>query len=130
MLYCVFSGIADRDATIRRTVLTSLVRNPRLLQQLSIDVSLLRALFIAVHDDVLDIRYSQLCLPAHAGNEKFGVRLLAMELLGRLATLNSLHVMSLVRKLLVQLLVALQFSGQLHMQLVCDRPVTPSHFIG
>ncbi|RDX49678.1 atypical/PIKK/FRAP protein kinase [Lentinus brumalis] len=82
-------AIADPDASIRRTVLSSLhARFDKHLAQ----AENVRSLFIAVNDEVIENRVS------------------AVALIGRLAMHNPAYVMSSLRKVLIQLLTELEYS--------------------
>lgn len=82
-------GIADPDATIRQTVLSSLdVRFDRHLAQ----ADNVRSLFIALNDEV------------------FSIREIAITIIGRLTTYNPAYVMPSLRKTLIQLLTELEYS--------------------
>ncbi len=79
----------DADASIRRTVLSSLhARFDKHLAQ----AENVRSLFIAVNDEVIENRVS------------------AVALIGRLAMHNPAYVMSSLRKVLIQLLTELEYS--------------------
>ncbi|KAI8344851.1 armadillo-type protein [Chlamydoabsidia padenii] len=82
-------GIADPDAGIRQTVLSSLdVRFDRHLAQ----ADNVRSLFIALNDEV------------------FSIREIAITIIGRLTTYNPAYVMPSLRKTLIQLLTELEYS--------------------
>ncbi|KAI9303923.1 armadillo-type protein [Cunninghamella echinulata] len=82
-------GIADPDASIRETVLSSLdVRFDRHLAQ----ADNVRSLFIALNDEV------------------FTIREIAITIIGRLTTYNPAYVMPSLRKTLIQLLTELEYS--------------------
>jgi FKBP12-rapamycin complex-associated protein len=83
-------GISDPDPTIRRTVLENL--DPRLDSYLA-DAENLRSLFIALND------------------EEFAIRELAIVIIGRLALRNPAYVMPSLRRMLIQQLTELEFSG-------------------
>ncbi|KAI8062483.1 armadillo-type protein [Gongronella butleri] len=83
-------GIADPDANIRETVLSSLdVRFDRHLAQ----ADNVRSLFIALNDEV------------------FAIREIAIIIIGRLTTYNPAYVMPSLRKTLIQLLTELEYSA-------------------
>lgn len=82
-------GVADPDAAIRHTVLSSLDKKfDRHLAQ----AEHVRALFVAVNDEVFDNRVA------------------AIRLVGRLAAHNPAHIMPSLRKALSQLMTELQYS--------------------
>lgn len=83
-------GMTDTDPDVRFWVLVSLDRtfDSHLAQAES-----LGALFVALHDEVFEIREAALCI------------------IGRLSTMNPAYVMPSLRKTLVQLLTELEHSG-------------------
>ncbi|KAI8098676.1 armadillo-type protein [Halteromyces radiatus] len=82
-------GIADPDAGIRQTVLSSLdIKFDRHLAQ----ADNVRSLFIALNDEV------------------FSIREIAITIIGRLTTYNPAYVMPSLRKTLIQLLTELEYS--------------------
>ena len=83
-------GIADPDANIRYTVLSSI--DERYDNHLA-QAENLRSLFVALNDEV------------------FRIRELVMNIIGRLSILNPAHVMPSLRKTLIVLLTELEFSG-------------------
>lgn len=83
-------GIADPDANIRYTVLSSI--DERYDHHLA-QAENLRSLFVALND------------------ETFRIRELVMTIIGRLSILNPAHVMPSLRKTLIVLLTELEFSG-------------------
>lgn len=86
----LIAGIADPDPSIRKTVLSSLDR--RFDYHLA-QAENLRSLFIALNDEVFEIRE------------------LAITVIGRLTIRNPAYVMPSLRKTLIQLLTELEFSG-------------------
>ncbi|KAG5734545.1 Phosphatidylinositol 3-kinase tor2 [Termitomyces sp. T112] len=96
-------GIADPDASIRHTVLSSLhERFDRHLAQ----AENVRSLFIALND------------------EDFENRVVAVGLVGRLAKHNPAYVMPSLRKALIQLLTELEYSTVLRNREDCTRLLT------
>ncbi|KAI8371602.1 armadillo-type protein [Radiomyces spectabilis] len=82
-------GIADPDAAIRETVLSSL--DPKFDRHLA-QADNVRSLFIALNDEV------------------FAIREIAITIIGRLTTYNPAYVMPSLRKTLIQLLTELEYS--------------------
>ncbi|KAF8817420.1 phosphatidylinositol 3-kinase [Phlegmacium glaucopus] len=96
-------GIADPDANIRRTVLSSLhERFDRHLAQ----AENVRSLFIALNDEVFENRVT------------------AVGLIGRLAKHNPAYVMPSLRKALIQLLTELEYSTVMRNREECTRLLT------
>ena len=83
-------AIADTDSQIRKTVLDSL--DQRFDHHLA-QANHVRTLFIALNDEVFDIRES------------------AMKLIGRLSIYNPAYIMPSLRKLLIKLLAELEYSS-------------------
>jgi len=85
------TAVSDPEPHIRVAVLESL--GPRFDSFLA-QASCIRSLFVAVNDEV------------------FYVREAAIHILGRLTPLNPAHVMPALRRMLVQVLTALEFGGE------------------
>ncbi|KAG0362437.1 phosphatidylinositol kinase- protein kinase tor1 [Gamsiella multidivaricata] len=83
-------GIADPDATIRQAILTSL--DERFDRHLA-KAENVRSLFIALND------------------ETFVIRELAITILGRITAFNPAYVIPPLRKILIQLLTEIEYSG-------------------
>ncbi|KAF9352686.1 phosphatidylinositol kinase- protein kinase tor1 [Mortierella sp. NVP85] len=83
-------GIADPDATIRQTILVSL--DERFDKHLA-KAENVRSLFIALND------------------ETFVIRELAITILGRITAFNPAYVIPPLRKILIQLLTEIEYSG-------------------
>ncbi|KAF9172143.1 phosphatidylinositol kinase- protein kinase tor1 [Mortierella sp. AD011] len=83
-------GIADPESSIRRTILTSL--DERFDHHLA-KAENVRSLFIALND------------------EKFDIRELAITILGRITKFNPAYVIPHLRKILIQLLTEIEYSG-------------------
>ncbi|KAG0095495.1 phosphatidylinositol kinase- protein kinase tor1 [Podila epicladia] len=83
-------GIADPDSSIRHTILSAL--DDRFDRHLS-RAKNTRTLFIALND------------------EMFTIRELAITIIGRIASLNPAYVVPSLRKLLIQLLTEIEYSG-------------------
>jgi FKBP12-rapamycin complex-associated protein len=83
-------GIADPDSTIRQTILISL--DERFDRHLA-KAENVRSLFIALND------------------ETFVIRELAITILGRITTFNPAYVIPPLRKILIQLLTEIEYSG-------------------
>ncbi|KAF9387898.1 phosphatidylinositol kinase- protein kinase tor1 [Podila verticillata] len=83
-------GIADPDSSIRHTVLSAL--DDRFDRHLS-RARNVRTLFIALNDEI------------------FTIRELAITIIGRIASLNPAYVVPSLRKLLIQLLTEIEYSG-------------------
>ncbi|KAG6845015.1 hypothetical protein H0H87_001536 [Tephrocybe sp. NHM501043] len=96
-------GIADPDASIRHTVLSSL--HERFDKHLA-QAENVRSLFIALND------------------EDFENRVIAVGLIGRLAKHNPAYVMPSLRKALIQLLTELEYSTVLRNREECTRLLT------
>ncbi|KDQ61375.1 hypothetical protein JAAARDRAFT_66505 [Jaapia argillacea MUCL 33604] len=96
-------GIADPDASIRQTVLSSL--HERFDKHLA-QAENVRSLFIALNDEV------------------FENRLTAVTLIGRLAMHNPAYVMPSLRKALIQLLTELEYSTVTRSREECTRLLT------
>ncbi|KAG6841465.1 hypothetical protein C0991_010890 [Blastosporella zonata] len=96
-------GIADPDASIRHTVLSSL--HERFDKHLA-QAENVRSLFIALND------------------EDFENRVIAVGLIGRLAKHNPAYVMPSLRKALIQLLTELEYSTILRNREECTRLLT------
>ncbi|PSR71034.1 hypothetical protein PHLCEN_2v13082 [Hermanssonia centrifuga] len=96
-------GIADPDASIRKTVLSSL--HERFDKHLA-QAENVRSLFIALNDEV------------------FENRLIAVNLIGRLALHNPAYVMPSLRKTLIQLLTELEYSSVMRNREECTRLLT------
>ncbi|OSX64010.1 hypothetical protein POSPLADRAFT_1065405 [Postia placenta MAD-698-R-SB12] len=96
-------GIADPDPTIRQIVLSSL--HERFDKHLA-QAENVRALFIAVNDEVFENRVT------------------AVSLIGRLALHNPAYVMPSLRKILIQLLTELEYSTVTRSREECTRLLT------
>ncbi|KII85882.1 hypothetical protein PLICRDRAFT_144570 [Plicaturopsis crispa FD-325 SS-3] len=96
-------GIADPDATIRQTVLSSL--HERFDKHLA-QAENVRSLFIALNDEVFENRVT------------------AVGLIGRLAMHNPAYVMPSLRKALIQLLTELEYSTVMRNREECTRLLT------
>ncbi|EJF64386.1 atypical/PIKK/FRAP protein kinase [Dichomitus squalens LYAD-421 SS1] len=96
-------AIADPDASIRQTVLSSL--HERFDKHLA-QAENVRSLFIAVNDEVFENRVT------------------AVALIGRLAMHNPAYVMPSLRKTLIQLLTELEYSGVTRNREECTRLLT------
>ncbi|KAL1687363.1 armadillo-type protein [Schizophyllum commune] len=96
-------GIADPDATIRQTVLSSL--HERFDKHLA-QAENVRSIFIALNDEVFDNRVT------------------AVTLIGRLAKHNPAYVMPSLRKALIQLLTELEYSTVVRSREECTRLLT------
>ncbi|KAJ3547494.1 hypothetical protein NM688_g5399 [Phlebia brevispora] len=96
-------GIADPDPGIRKTVLSSL--HERFDKHLA-QAENVRSLFIALNDEV------------------FENRLIAVQLIGRLALHNPAYVMPSLRKTLIQLLTELEYSSVMRNREECTRLLT------
>lgn len=83
-------GIADPDSSIRHTILSAL--DDRFDRHLS-RAKNVRTLFIALNDEI------------------FAIRELAITIIGRIASLNPAYVVPSLRKLLIQLLTEIEYSG-------------------
>ncbi|EIW79336.1 atypical PIKK FRAP protein kinase [Coniophora puteana RWD-64-598 SS2] len=96
-------GIADPDASIRQTVLSSL--HERFDKHLA-QAENVRSIFIALNDEVFDNRVT------------------AVGLIGRLAKHNPAYVMPSLRKALIQLLTELEYSTVMRNREDCTRLLT------
>ncbi|KDR80665.1 hypothetical protein GALMADRAFT_222261 [Galerina marginata CBS 339.88] len=96
-------GIADPDASIRQTVLSSL--HERFDKHLA-QAENVRSLFIALNDEVFENRVT------------------AIGLIGRLAKHNPAYVMPSLRKALIQLLTELEYSTVMRNREECTRLLT------